>query len=671
MHDGRLYVVRPRPGGTTLADRLAEGPLDPSETVRLLSEVAGALGSARALGLPVDGLTPQDVLLTGTPASALLTRYGLGPSGARACERPVGLEDAGYLAPEAACGAPVEPASTVYALACVLVACLTGAPPFAHERPLLTLHAHLTAAPPAVSSRDRGLPREIDEVVAAALAKAPADRPRSPERLMRAVQRALATSAPIPVAAPPARPRGQGAAPDAQTPARARPERKRRPRDAAPRRRRRARVPSWRAALVGAASLVVLSAGFGAGTLAGDVRAAGPGAASGPTVAQRTAAVQRLDLAMARLSTRRTLARARLRRARDARAEAAQATALAGAIAGARRVADADATAAGAAPVAATSRGGARLSPPRRRGDPARPPWVRRRRPRGRGGRAHPRRRDRAEPLVVTACATTPGGTGPLRPEQVDLADLALALEDHSDEHVWLLDAATGTVEARFRSPVAGTSAGADAVVVEPLPAAIAYADMEDFAAHVRDVRARDLLERAIVGRGAFRRFKDTLIEMPDLRRAWFAFHDARSERRALEWLVEHDLVEPGAAAEAIAARGDPDPDDLPGLIDAQGLAHRVAHDLRRVYRKRLRTVLLVGAWARGDAHPEAPVELVVVLDRFADRWAEKRRMDRILWRHSIRNDAVVTAAPVAQADFERAEAPHLMAALEEGVRVA
>ncbi len=194
---------------------------------------------------------------------------------------------------------------------------------------------------------------------------------------------------------------------------------------------------------------------------------------------------------------------------------------------------------------------------------------------------------------------------------------------------------------------------------------------MEDFAAHVRDVRARDLLERAIVGRGAFRRFKDTLIEMPDLRRAWFAFHDARSERRALEWLVERDLVEPGAAAEAIAARGDPGPDDLPGLIDAQGLANRVAHDLRRVYRKRLRTVLLVGAWARGDAHPEAPVELVVVLDRFADRWAEKRRMDRILWRHSIRNDAVVTAAPVAQADFERAEAPHLMAALEEGVRVA
>ena len=104
---------------------------------------------------------------------------------------------------------------------------------------------------------------------------------------------------------------------------------------------------------MGAASVVVLSAGFGAGTLAGDVHAAGPAAARGPTLAQRAAAVHRLDLAMARLSTTRALARGRLRRARDARTEAEQATGLADAYAGARRVADVDAAAAGAAPVAA------------------------------------------------------------------------------------------------------------------------------------------------------------------------------------------------------------------------------------------------------------------------------------------------------------------------------
>lgn len=226
----------------------------------------------------------------------------------------------------------------------------------------------------------------------------------------------------------------------------------------------------------------------------------------------------------------------------------------------------------------------------------------------------------------------------------VDLADLALALEDHAPDHVWLLDPVAGGVEPRF-GMVEGESDGA--VTIDPLPVAVGYGDMEDFVAYVRDVHARDLLERAIVGRGAFRRFKDALAAFPELRRAWFAFHDARGERRAIEWLAEHGLVEERAAQAELAARADVEPCDLPGLLDAEGLARRVAMDLRRIYKRRLRAVLLMGPWARGEAHPEAAVELLVVLEAFGDRWAERRRMERALWRHSVRNGAVVTALPV------------------------
>jgi uncharacterized protein (UPF0332 family) len=254
--------------------------------------------------------------------------------------------------------------------------------------------------------------------------------------------------------------------------------------------------------------------------------------------------------------------------------------------------------------------------------------------------------------------------------DDVDLADLALALEDHSDEHLWWLDRADGSVHPHF-----GASVEEDgALPIEPLAVAVGYRDMEDFVAYVRDVHARDLLERAIVGRGAFRRFKDALGEFPELRRAWFAFHDARGERRAIQWLVERGLVDPGQAAEALAAREDPEPVDLPGLLDAYGLARRVALDLRRVYRRRLRGVLLVGPWARGQAHPEAPVDLLVVLDAFTDRWAEKRRIERTLWRHSVRNGAVVTALPLLGSEIRalvRGATPDAMRAVEGSVALA
>jgi hypothetical protein len=259
-------------------------------------------------------------------------------------------------------------------------------------------------------------------------------------------------------------------------------------------------------------------------------------------------------------------------------------------------------------------------------------------------------------------------------PDDVDLADLALALEDHSDEHTWWLDPATGLVEPRSTHEISrnGSSpnGGPALVRIEPLPVSVGYGDMEDFVTYVRDARARDLLERAIMGRGAFRRFKDALHDFPELRRAWFAFHDTRGERRAIEWLAERGLVDAAVADAALAGRADPEPGDLPGLLDAHGLARRVGRDLSRVYRRRLRGVLLIGPWARGDAHPESPVELLVVLDGFGDRWAEKRRLERTMWRHSIRNDAVVTAITVTTEELERAATPLLARAAAEGVRV-
>jgi hypothetical protein len=255
--------------------------------------------------------------------------------------------------------------------------------------------------------------------------------------------------------------------------------------------------------------------------------------------------------------------------------------------------------------------------------------------------------------------------------EQVDLADLALALEDHSDEHTWLFDPATGAVEPRFAGePGDPPDTGDELIRVEPLPSSVGYGDMEDFAARVREPRTRDLLERAIAGKGAFRRFKDALLDYPDLRRAWFAFHDARGERRAIEWLLTHGLVDAAAAERAIASRDDPPVTAVPGMLDAHGVAGRVTRDLERLYRDRLRGVVMIGPWARGNAHPESELELLVVLDSVGDRWDERRRMDRVMWRHSIRNDTVVVCTPVTEADLERAETPQLARAAAEGVRV-
>jgi predicted nucleotidyltransferase len=253
----------------------------------------------------------------------------------------------------------------------------------------------------------------------------------------------------------------------------------------------------------------------------------------------------------------------------------------------------------------------------------------------------------------------------------VDLASLAEALEDNSYDHEWWLDPKTGAVEpwstdsGLWEDGDEQHPAERNWVQIEPIGSREAYLDMEDFIERVRDPRARELLERAIAGRGAFRRFKDTLFEFPELRQAWFTFHDVRMERRALEWLADEELVDRELAEQAM--QDDPEPPGRSGRFDAEEIAGTVAADLRRLYGDRLRKVLLFGSWARGDAHPESDIDLLVVLDRLESPWEELRRMDDILWRHSLENDTIVCALPVDDAQFSRPDRPVVIRAKADG----
>jgi predicted nucleotidyltransferase len=250
----------------------------------------------------------------------------------------------------------------------------------------------------------------------------------------------------------------------------------------------------------------------------------------------------------------------------------------------------------------------------------------------------------------------------------IDLVTLAEALEDHSTE--WWFDPATGDLEPR--SDMFGDELGEGHPAerglrhVEPLPSHEAYSDMEDFIAGVGDARARDLLERAISGRGAFRRFKDTLFEFPELRETWFELKNARMTRRALQWLADEGLVDEEAAERAAVEHRDPAPPST-----ANDVAGEAARELRALYGERLQRVVLFGSRARGDADPESDLDLLVVLEDMRSSWTERARMDGLLWRVSQAHGVVVSAVPVRAHDVTEPHRPALVRALAEGIELA
>ncbi len=136
----------------------------------------------------------------------------------------------------------------------------------------------------------------------------------------------------------------------------------------------------------------------------------------------------------------------------------------------------------------------------------------------------------------------------------VNWDDLEMALTTNAGEFTCYLDVRTGEVQmvpldhlgADGDWPAeeeidAGLNAG-HLIHIEPFGASVEYEWMAEFASTVRDARLRDLLELALNGRGAFRRFKDVLLEHPAERERWFAFRDGQVRAAASEWLAENEI---------------------------------------------------------------------------------------------------------------------------------
>lgn len=146
----------------------------------------------------------------------------------------------------------------------------------------------------------------------------------------------------------------------------------------------------------------------------------------------------------------------------------------------------------------------------------------------------------------------------------IDLEELAMVMEDHDRMSEWYLDTREGKIEcipSELSSPefhdedegadlpdwekelvpiVEAIEAGNDRYVPVPeIPSREEYDLMERFAETVSDPALRRLLDVALDGKGAFRRFKDVLYDYPEEQDRWFKYRNAAMEEHVREWLDE------------------------------------------------------------------------------------------------------------------------------------
>lgn len=141
-------------------------------------------------------------------------------------------------------------------------------------------------------------------------------------------------------------------------------------------------------------------------------------------------------------------------------------------------------------------------------------------------------------------------GTAPIRlrkPLAVDLEELATVLEGDPITGGGRIDLNTGEVwpQAAIDYAIETGEMGSEDEDpdrwrwVDCEGSRRGYRDMQWFISCLDDADVAARLSTAISGRRAFRRFKDTLSEWPDLTDQWFAFSEDRQRGRARAWLSD------------------------------------------------------------------------------------------------------------------------------------
>jgi len=161
------------------------------------------------------------------------------------------------------------------------------------------------------------------------------------------------------------------------------------------------------------------------------------------------------------------------------------------------------------------------------------------------------------------------------------LDELGTALTGGDVDSVAFFNVKTGAVEHfmhnlgdQENARIAQADADTDLKKVSPVTTEIRYGIMSDFIGMVDDIAFAGKLRSAISGKGAFRRFRETVDEDDGLRRRWLSYRTKRHYHLALDWLHKLGLSpsafglnpsdfdwEPSDAAPAASAQVAPDHD--------------------------------------------------------------------------------------------------------------
>jgi Flp pilus assembly protein TadD len=175
---GSAYVVMEYVEGDSLSARLKSNPLpDAATLLKVLRQMADALDYTHSRGVIHRDIKPANVMID-ADGNAKIMDFGIARILDTRTVTPTGMVmgTVEYMAPEQIRGEATDGRADQFSLAVVAYQIMTGSTLFGPATMATLTYKIVNEAAPPPSTRNAALPREVDAVMARALAKAPSER---------------------------------------------------------------------------------------------------------------------------------------------------------------------------------------------------------------------------------------------------------------------------------------------------------------------------------------------------------------------------------------------------------------------------------------------------------------------------------------------------------------
>ena len=180
-YDHQPVIVMELMEGTSLKERIREGPISIDELLDFGIQISDALRAAHAKGITHRDIKPENIFIIGETRVKILD-FGL----AKAAPAPIAenqpthesltsdgiiMGTTSYMSPEQVRGEEIDSRSDLFSLGVVLYEMATGQRPFVGKNSILVMNAILNERPVAANRMNPSLPAALDSIISMALEK--------------------------------------------------------------------------------------------------------------------------------------------------------------------------------------------------------------------------------------------------------------------------------------------------------------------------------------------------------------------------------------------------------------------------------------------------------------------------------------------------------------------